>query len=54
MKCGICKKTSKGLIKCLECSSMFCEECGDKKRERCSLCAEFGSGLDNEDSSSDE
>jgi hypothetical protein len=52
MKCEICKKTTKDITECIECSSMFCENCGEQKRERCNICMQFEEDLDNKDSSS--
>jgi hypothetical protein len=54
MKCNVCKKSAKGLVKCVECGSMFCADCGEQKRERCSICMQFETDFDNDDSSSDE
>lgn len=54
MKCEICKKAAKGLTKCVECGSMYCINCGEQKRERCSICMQFEDDMDNQDSSSDD
>ena len=50
MKCSICNKKNNKLYTCEECSSKFCPNCGDNKREWCNLCLQFEETNRNNDS----
>lgn len=50
MKCELCEREVKTLNTCQECSTKYCNECGDPARGLCQDCIDFkeNEGIDNE------